>query len=227
MAEASEEKVNILIVDDRPDKLLTYEVMLAELNENIVRANSGREALRWLLRKDFAVILLDVNMPGMDGFEVCRRLKTDTRTRLTPIILITGLNATEDRVRGNGDRDHFRHDHQWNNERRTGHCFGGRKRRHHQQRDLARRQRFELNPHHHRQRPHCAHGPIRLERFSLPCLAARGARGVTAAAPGSEGPLAPRPDAPSAGSRGRSRAGPEEAQRRRRARPCDTEREPG
>ena len=75
MADVPEEKVNILIVDDRPDKLLTYEVMLAELSENIVRANSGREALRWLLRKDFAVILLDVNMPEMDGFQLYRKMK--------------------------------------------------------------------------------------------------------------------------------------------------------
>ena len=79
MAEVLEERVSILIVDDRPDKLLTYEVMLAELNENIVRANSGREALRWLLRKDFAVILLDVNMPGMDGFETAALIRQRPR----------------------------------------------------------------------------------------------------------------------------------------------------
>jgi len=92
MAEASEEKVNILIVDDRPDKLLTYEVMLAELNENIVRANSGREALRWLLRKDFAVILLDVNMPGMDGFETAALIRQRPRSETTPIIFVSAVN---------------------------------------------------------------------------------------------------------------------------------------
>src|SRR5207248_1217601 len=90
MAEASEEKVNILIVDDRPDKLLTYDVMLAELNENIVRANSGREALRWLLRQDFAVILLDVNMPGMDGFETAALIRQ--RSETTPIIFVSAVN---------------------------------------------------------------------------------------------------------------------------------------
>src|SRR6266436_6662474 len=98
MAEASEEKVNILIVDDRPDKLLTYEVMLAELNENIVRANSGREALRWLLRKDFAVILLDVNMPGMDGFETAALIRQRPRSETTPIIFISAVNDTETHV---------------------------------------------------------------------------------------------------------------------------------
>src|SRR5438105_339256 len=92
MAEVLEEKVNILIVDDRPDKLLTYEVMLAELNENIVRANSGREALRWLLRKDFAVILLDVNMPGMDGFETAALIRQRPRSETTPIIFVSAVN---------------------------------------------------------------------------------------------------------------------------------------
>jgi len=63
--EEGDDRVNILVVDDRPDKLLTYEVMLGELNQNLVRARSGKEALRCLLKQDFAVILLDVNMPGM------------------------------------------------------------------------------------------------------------------------------------------------------------------
>src|SRR5437868_15404791 len=92
MPEVLEEKVNILIVDDRPDKLLTYEVMLAELNENIVRANSGREALRWLLRKDFAVILLDVNMPEMDGFETAALIRQRPRSETTPIIFVSAVN---------------------------------------------------------------------------------------------------------------------------------------
>src|SRR5207302_5255345 len=92
MADVPEEKVNILIVDDRPDKLLTYEVMLAELSENIVRANSGREALRWLLRKDFAVILLDVNMPEMDGFETAALIRQRPRSETTPIIFVSAVN---------------------------------------------------------------------------------------------------------------------------------------
>src|SRR5213082_1180110 len=98
MAEVLEEKVNILIVDDRPDKLLTYEVMLAELNENIVRANSGREALRCLLKRDFAVILLDVNMPGMDGFETAALIRQRPRSETTPIIFISAVNDTETHV---------------------------------------------------------------------------------------------------------------------------------
>src|SRR5213078_1263909 len=92
MPEVLEEKVNILIVDDRPDKLLTYDVMLAELNQYIVRANSGREALRWLLRKDFAVILLDVNMPGMDGFETAALIRQRPRSETTPIIFVSAVN---------------------------------------------------------------------------------------------------------------------------------------
>src|SRR5882762_10692421 len=97
-AKEADEKVSILIVDDRPEKLLTYEVMLAELNENIVRANSGREALRWLLRKDFAVILLDVNMPGMDGFETAALIRQRPRSETTPIIFISAVNDTETHV---------------------------------------------------------------------------------------------------------------------------------
>lgn len=93
-----EEKVNILVVDDRPDKLLTYEVMLAELNENLVRATSGREALRWLLRKDFAVILLDVNMPGMDGFETATLIRQRARSETTPIIFVSAVNDSINHV---------------------------------------------------------------------------------------------------------------------------------
>jgi CheY-like chemotaxis protein len=64
-----EAKVNILVVDDQPDKLLVYETVLADLGENIVAAKSGEEALKHMLRSEFAVVLLDVNMPTMDGFE--------------------------------------------------------------------------------------------------------------------------------------------------------------
>ncbi|MDB6147599.1 MAG: sensor hybrid histidine kinase [Spartobacteria bacterium] len=94
MKEADDAKVSILIVDDRPDKLLTYEVMLAELKENIVRATSGKEALRCLLRQDFAVILLDVNMPGMDGFETAALIRQRPRSETTPIIFISAVNDT-------------------------------------------------------------------------------------------------------------------------------------
>src|SRR5436853_33112 len=75
-AEASPSlKVNILMVDDSPDKLLAMESVLAELNQNVVKARSGEEALRLLLKMEFAVILLDVNMPGMDGFETAAMIR--------------------------------------------------------------------------------------------------------------------------------------------------------
>src|SRR5688572_9688679 len=64
-----QEKVNILLVDDRPDKLLAVETIIAELGQHVIKARSGQEALRHLLQTDVAVILLDVNMPGLDGFE--------------------------------------------------------------------------------------------------------------------------------------------------------------
>ena len=96
--EVRDEKVNILIVDDRPDKLLAHEVVLAELNQNLVRANSGEEALRCLLQQDFAVILLDVNMPGMDGFETAAMIRQRQRSETTPIIFISAVNDTENHV---------------------------------------------------------------------------------------------------------------------------------
>ncbi len=79
----------ILIVDDRPDKLLTIEAALAPLGHEIVMAGSGTEALRRLLKDDFAVVLLDVNMPGMDGFETARLIRRRRRNQDTPIIFIT------------------------------------------------------------------------------------------------------------------------------------------
>ena len=92
------ERVSILIVDDRPDKLLAYEAMLGELDANLVRASSGREALRQLLQQDFAVILLDVNMPGMDGFETAATIRQRARSETTPIIFISAVNDTVNHV---------------------------------------------------------------------------------------------------------------------------------
>ncbi len=66
----ADEKVNILMVDDQPAKLLSYEVMLAELGENLIKANSAKEALEILLKTDVAVVLMDVSMPELDGFEL-------------------------------------------------------------------------------------------------------------------------------------------------------------
>jgi signal transduction histidine kinase/response regulator RpfG family c-di-GMP phosphodiesterase len=96
--EPAEEKVSILIVDDRADKLLAHETVLAELNQNLVRATSGKEALRCLLKQDFAVILLDVNMPGMDGFETAALIRQRQRSETTPIIFISAVNDTETHV---------------------------------------------------------------------------------------------------------------------------------
>jgi signal transduction histidine kinase/response regulator RpfG family c-di-GMP phosphodiesterase len=96
--EPAEEKVNILLVDDRPDKLLSMQVMLDTLNQNLVSARSGAEALRSLLHQDFAVILLDVNMPGMDGFETAALIRQRSRSEHTPIIFISAVNDTETHV---------------------------------------------------------------------------------------------------------------------------------
>lgn len=96
-----EDKVNILLVDDQPGKLIAHEAILQELGENVVKARSGREALECLLKEDFAVILLDVNMPGMDGFETAELIRQRPRFEKTPIIFITAYNTSDiDRLKG-------------------------------------------------------------------------------------------------------------------------------
>ena len=77
------EKVNILMVDDQPAKLLSYEVILAELGENLIKANSGREALEYLLKEDVAVVLMDVSMPEIDGFELADMIRQHPRFQKT------------------------------------------------------------------------------------------------------------------------------------------------
>src|SRR5436305_9342630 len=96
--DSSGDKVSILVVDDRADKLLAYEVMLAELKQNIVCVRSGKEALRRLLQDDFAAIFLDVNMPGMDGFETCALLRQRQRSETTPIIFVSAINDTVNHI---------------------------------------------------------------------------------------------------------------------------------
>src|SRR5947209_11794613 len=91
-------KISILVVDDRADKLLAYEVMLAELNQNIVCARSGKEALRHLLNNDFAAVLLDVNMPVMDGFETAALIRQRQRSETTPIIFFSAVNDAQTHV---------------------------------------------------------------------------------------------------------------------------------
>ncbi len=85
-------KARILLVDDRPENLLALEAILSSLDQSLVRATSGEEALKALLAEDFAVILLDVQMPGMDGFETASHIKRRERTRDIPIIFLTAIN---------------------------------------------------------------------------------------------------------------------------------------
>src|ERR1051326_1674861 len=87
-----DDKVNILIVDDKPEKVLALEAVLEELGQNIVRAYSGREGLRCLLGQEFAVVLLDGNMPGMDGFETAAMIRQRKSSEHTPIIFITAYS---------------------------------------------------------------------------------------------------------------------------------------
>jgi CheY-like chemotaxis protein len=90
------EKANILLVDDRPENLVALEAILGSLNQKLVPARSGDAALKALLSDEFAVILLDVLMPGMDGFETAAHIKRRPRTRDVPIIFLTALNSEPD-----------------------------------------------------------------------------------------------------------------------------------
>ena len=90
----------ILVVDDEAPNVEVFSRLMSRLGYEVLTATSGELALQSVARDRPDLVLLDVNMPGIDGFEVCRRLKSDTRTRLIPVVLITGLNAIEDRVRG-------------------------------------------------------------------------------------------------------------------------------
>lgn len=90
------EKANILLVDDRDENLVALEAILSSLDQNMIRARSGDEALRALLTNDFAVILLDIVMPGMDGFEIARAIKRRRKTREVPIIFLTAVDAGPD-----------------------------------------------------------------------------------------------------------------------------------
>jgi signal transduction histidine kinase len=97
----SHEAANILLVDDQPARLLTYRAILEPLGHNLVAVNSGLEALEALMKQEFAVVLLDVKMPGMDGFETAALIHDHPRFETTPIIFVTGVHVTEfDRLKG-------------------------------------------------------------------------------------------------------------------------------
>jgi two-component system sensor histidine kinase/response regulator len=100
-SEPEDDRVNILLVDDQPANLLALEAMLQGLGQNLITAESGREALKWLLTHEFAVILLDVKMPEMDGFETATLIHQRDKSRHTPIIFLTAAEKSETQaVRG-------------------------------------------------------------------------------------------------------------------------------
>src|SRR5436853_2623361 len=94
----SEEKVSILLVDDHIENLVALEALLTDLGQNLVRAQSGIDALRFLLNQEFAVIILDVDMPIIDGFETAALIRERGKSRHTPIIFLTAINKTEQHV---------------------------------------------------------------------------------------------------------------------------------
>jgi signal transduction histidine kinase len=100
-AQSSPGPVNILMVDDQPAKLLSYEVMLEELGENLLKATSGREALEMLLKTDVAVVLMDVSMPELDGFQLAEMIREHPRFQKIAIIFISAVHLTDlDRLKG-------------------------------------------------------------------------------------------------------------------------------
>src|SRR6202022_4890329 len=96
----SDDRVNILVVDDQPAKLLSYETILSELGENLIKAASAREALELLLKHEIAVILVDVCMPELDGFQLAAMIREHPRFQKTAIIFISAIHLTDlDRLR--------------------------------------------------------------------------------------------------------------------------------
>jgi signal transduction histidine kinase len=98
---AKDDKVNILLVDDQPGKLLSYEVILNELGENLIKAGSAREALEHLLRREIALVVADVSMPDLDGFELAGMIREHPRFERTAIIFVSGIHLSDqDLLRG-------------------------------------------------------------------------------------------------------------------------------
>jgi CheY-like chemotaxis protein len=97
---SQKDPVNILLVDDQPAKLLTYEVILSELGENLIKAESAREALEYLLKNDIAIILTDVVMPDLDGFELAAMIRAHPRFQNIAIMFVSALALSDiDRVK--------------------------------------------------------------------------------------------------------------------------------
>jgi len=97
----AKEKVNILMVDDQPAKVMSYEAILADLDENLLKAHSGKEALELLLKNEIAVVLMDVSMPDMDGFEMAEIIHQHPRFQKTAIICLSAVHLTDvDQLRG-------------------------------------------------------------------------------------------------------------------------------
>src|SRR5438552_2119529 len=89
------QQANILMVDDSPANLLALEAILGELSQNLVKAESGADALRYLMDHEVAIILMDVRMPGMDGFETAELIRRRERSRHTPIIFLTAHERSD------------------------------------------------------------------------------------------------------------------------------------
>src|SRR4051812_11308430 len=97
----ADDRVNILLVDDQAGKLLSYEVILRELGENLIKASSGREALEHLLKNEIAVVLVDVCMPDLDGFQLAAMIREHPRFQKTAMIFISAIHLSDmDRLRG-------------------------------------------------------------------------------------------------------------------------------
>src|SRR5437016_688126 len=91
-------QISILLIDDQPENLLVLEATLSCLGHNLVKANSGTEALKYLLAQDFAVILLDIQMPVMDGFETAALIRERDKLQHTPIIFLTAIDKSDSKV---------------------------------------------------------------------------------------------------------------------------------
>ena len=94
----ADRKANVLLVDDKTENLLALETVLEDLGQNLIRASSAREALRYLLLEDVALILLDVQMPGLSGFELAELIRERERTQHTPIIFISAESVHEQNI---------------------------------------------------------------------------------------------------------------------------------